>query len=320
LVEGGVDIHGICIVKNEADVIEECLTQASQWCDHIYVWDNGSTDDTWKIVNRLALKDPRIIAYKQEAVEFHDGLRGELFNAFAERAAPNDWWCRLDADEFYVENPRIFLRTVPELYGIVWYLSLSYYFSSADAQAYRKNPSQFSDSVPVAEKCRYYYNHWSEIRFVRHRDLAPWPSSRSGWPDGITSRVASCPVRILAKHFAYRSPSQIEQRIKTREAAALSGRLFNHEAISNWAAIVDPAAVREHRWRDLAYTTDTELLERGWESRVIDANSLNYDAHDGRYVINEHLMPQIPELPPSFALRALRKIGRIARRAVNSQS
>ena len=28
-------IHGLCLVKNEADVIAECLKAACSWCDHI---------------------------------------------------------------------------------------------------------------------------------------------------------------------------------------------------------------------------------------------------------------------------------------------
>lgn len=28
-------IHSICVVKNEADIIEECLKAASQWSDYV---------------------------------------------------------------------------------------------------------------------------------------------------------------------------------------------------------------------------------------------------------------------------------------------
>jgi hypothetical protein len=147
----------------------------------------------------------------------------------------------------------------------------------------------------VAQKCRYYFNHWSEIRFVRHRDLGTWPAGRTGWPDQLESRVRSYPVRILAKHFPYRSPQQIEARIATRAAATRPGDAFSHEALSNWAAVVDPAAVQKHKWRDLAHVSE-EQLERGWESRIIPAASLEYDSHDDRYVVNEHLMPTLPQL------------------------
>jgi hypothetical protein len=48
------------------------------------------------------------------------------------------------------------------------------------------------------------------------------------------------------------------------------------------------------------YVTEMDQMELGWESRVIDADHLVFDAHDGRFVINEHLMPSIPGMrrPP----------------------
>lgn len=289
-------IHGLCLIKNEADVIAECLTAACAWCDHIYVRDNGSTDGTWEIVKTLASSHPQIVPYKQDNTMFHDGLRRELFMAFAGRAQADDWWCRLDADEFYVEKPRVFLCKIPDHYGIVWSASLSFYFSSADAESYRHDPSRFADDIPVGQKCRFYFNHWSEIRFVRHRDLQIWPATQEGWPKDIAQRARSCPIRILVKHYPYRSPQQIERRIATRSASAVAGKVFQHEAIANWSATVEPSAVQRHRWKDLVLITDPQKMERTWESRVINASSLNYDAHDDRYVINEHLMPPIPDL------------------------
>ena len=47
-------IHGLCVVKNEADIIEQTLRSAATWCDWIYVLDNGSSDGTWEKVQRLA--------------------------------------------------------------------------------------------------------------------------------------------------------------------------------------------------------------------------------------------------------------------------
>ncbi len=37
-------IHGICLIKNEADIAAWFLGESSRWCDFIYVLDTGSTD------------------------------------------------------------------------------------------------------------------------------------------------------------------------------------------------------------------------------------------------------------------------------------
>jgi hypothetical protein len=254
--------------------------------------DNGSADDTWEIVRSMAAEDPGIVAWRRNDVPFHDGLRADIYHAFRDRAEPGDWWARVDPDEFYVDDPRSFLAQVPSRDGCVWYASLSYYFSSADAQRYQADPGRYADDVPVMEKCRYYVNHWSEIRFVRHEVMDPW-AGREGWPEGLTRRVRSHRRRILCRHFSYRSPQQIERRIATRLPTALAGGAFSHELISDWGRTVDPRSVRRHRWRNLEYS-DEATVQRGWESRVVDAGALEYDAHDGQFVLNPRLMPPLP--------------------------
>lgn len=287
-------IHGLCLVKNEADIIRQGLHAARTWCDAIYVYDNGSTDGTWEQVQAMARQDAAIVPWKQEAVPFRDGLRADIFHAFADRAQPGDWWVRLDPDEFYVDDPRAFLARVPSSIGCVWYASLLYYFSTEEARRYREDPSQFADEVPITERCRHYFNYWSEVRFVRTEVMEPW-EGRSAWPEHLTERVRSYHRRILCRHFPYRSPAQIEQRIATRAAAALSGSAFCHEAITNWRSTHDPLAIRQHRWNkeEVPYHRDPTQMDSGWESRVIDAAHLVFDAHDGHFVLNEHLMPVI---------------------------
>jgi hypothetical protein len=36
-----MNIHCLCIVKNEADIIGEVLTEAAKWANNIFVADNG---------------------------------------------------------------------------------------------------------------------------------------------------------------------------------------------------------------------------------------------------------------------------------------
>jgi len=286
-------IHGLCLVKNEADILRQGLQAARAWCDTIYILDNGSTDGTWEEAQALGREDPAIVAWKQEFVPFNNGLRADIFHAFADRAEPGDWWVRMDPDEFYIDDPREFLARVPSSAGCVWYASLSYYFSTEEARRFHADPSQFADDVPVMEKCRHYINYWSEIRFVRHDVMEPWEGIE-GWPERLIHRVRSYRHRIRCRHFPYRSPTQIERRIATRASTALSGSAFTHEAVKDWRKTVDPLAIRQHLWNNLEYVTEPTEMEWGWESRVIDARNLVFDAHDGRFVFNSYLMPPIP--------------------------
>src|ERR1700745_4493378 len=87
-------IHGLCLVKNEADVLQETLISALHWCDHIYVFDNGSNDGTWELVKELAKQHLQIVPYKQDDVLFSSALRADIFNAFRSNVDSQDWWCR----------------------------------------------------------------------------------------------------------------------------------------------------------------------------------------------------------------------------------
>lgn len=280
-------IHALCIVKNEADILRETLTSALQWCDHVYVFDNGSDDGTWELVHALAEHHPQIVPYKQDDVPFRDGLRADIFNAFRSGARPQDWWCLLDADEFFIDDPKNFLAKIPDRFRTVWTASLNYYFTDQDLMRYQQNPSEYL-KIPVKQRLHYYLNHWSVLRFFRHRDDLVWTRDHGMFPKYV-EEARAYPVRILSKHYEYRSPEQIERRLLTRHPAIVAGK-FQHEAVANWAQVVAAIPLTHARFAG----AHPQFAGSHWEERVVAASSLDYDAFDGRYVLNEGLMPRLP--------------------------
>ncbi len=281
-------IRALCVVKDEADILGQMLTRALAWCDEILVLDNGSTDGTWELVNRLAESHPAIVPVGRDTRPFFDDIRVELFRAREREAKPGDWWCRLDADEFYVDNPREVLAAIPAGDFSVWSASLSYYFTELDANRYAENPDAFDDNVPIDEKCRYYINHWSEPRFFRHTQGLSWRVGDGGFPQALWDRPAS-KRRILLKHFAYRSPTQIQRRLDARRESFAEHPEFSHEAVVDWADAV--AGIR----RNGGFVgTPGDSIPEFWTARVVPAAALDFDAHDGIFVVNDDLMPQLP--------------------------
>jgi glycosyltransferase involved in cell wall biosynthesis len=291
-------IHGLCLVKNEADILQETLISALHWSDQIYVFDNGSTDGTWELVKELAKQYAQIVPYKQDAVIYSDGLRSDIFNACRSSAGPRDWWCWLDADEFYIDDPRIFLAKIPDRSETVWSASFAYYFTDQDLIRYQKDPLSYS-KIPVEQRLRYYKNHWSEPRFFRHSDDIVW-TREHGWPETL-SRARAYPVRIWLKQYQYRSPEQIERRLLTRRPAIEAGTGFRHEALPNWRAAITAAGNAPVDFEGVR----PELTGACWLERVVPAASLNYDGFDRRYVVNESLMSQIQVSPRHSRMRAM---------------
>lgn len=282
-------IHSICVVKNEADIIDQTLKAAAVWSDFIYVLDNGSTDGTWEKVLSLAQKHPQIIPYKQLDCVYYEGLRSEIFHALQSNNTEGDWWCILDADEIYIDNPRIFLAKIPQAYQSVWTAIFHYYFTDKDLEQYEQNPGLYADEVSIEQKCRYYRNDWSEARFFRYDKNLVWEKHQK-WP--YTGAVY--PVRIWLKHFQYRSPQQIQKRLNVRsKVREKDAGLFLHEVKSAWQSKFDSSSQLATNVISAPQQEDSP-----WKERIVNSSQLNYDAQDGRYIVREESMPQIPLIHP----------------------
>jgi glycosyltransferase involved in cell wall biosynthesis len=294
-----VAIRALCVVREEADIIGQTLRAASDWCDAVYVLDNGSDDGTWELVQALAKELSVVVPHARDSRPFSDNLRGDLFRAYRHQSAIGDWWCILDADEQYIDDPRVFLAGVPCRYDQVWSASFEYYLTDLDVIRYREDPTRYADEVPIEEKCRYYLNNWSERRFFRYTSRLVWGEEEGDWPEEIGPVF---PRRIRLKHFQYRSPQQIQRRIDTRRAALLQQR-FLHESLPNWAeAMIDPAQADFAR-------SDSAFAPRSWTERVLDHRLLLEDKGDGRYEIDEPKLTPIPRPWPAWA-RRLRRVAR----------
>jgi hypothetical protein len=262
-------IHGICLAKNEGDLMEYSLRDKLTWCDYIYIYDNGSTDDTWPIAQRLASEYPdRIFPYRTDPQPFRDALRAEVFNHYRDRAHPGDWWCRADVDEFYVDPPRDFLATVPRRHHVVWSAHIQYLFTELDLARHEQSASFIiPDDLP-----RHYIANYSEPRFFRHRDRLIWPGNGS-WP--IHMGIAT-PRRIRVRHYQFRSPSQIERRLATRREAAATG------------------------WQHFPHS-----LADDWRKKIDQSSSLHLDTGDDSFIIDAAAMPRHQDPPLRHALKLL---------------
>ncbi len=219
-------IHAICLVKNELDIIAQTLATASEWADSIYVLDNGSDDGTWEFVNEAARSNPTIMPYRQDRSPFCDSMRNRVFERYRDRARQGDWWCKLDADEAYVDDPRTFLARVPRRYNAVWVSSYNYLFTEHDHAAYLKDPGRFDGSRAWREVLHHYVpSGYSEARFVRHW----WGLDRL--PPENWGPIYPEPIRV--RQFMYRSPEQIARRMTTRAESMERGE-FAHERRERW--------------------------------------------------------------------------------------
>lgn len=257
-------IFGNCLVKNERDIIEETLSHAVRWCDRIFVFDNGSTDGTWEKVLELARTEPRIVPYKTDPKPFTNSLRLETFNQFRAECAPGDWWCRLDSDEIYIDDPREFLAAVPAHHHVVWSASFQFYYTEDEVARYRAAPDTFPPTGSALTSLRHYRCDYSEGRFFRYRPGLQWQSGSDPVHLGVVH-----PRRIRLRHYQYRTPSQITERLNLRRRVrSESGDiLWENSVQTDWQQTVVPASSCRHIDEPNSFLIEESRLPQHVDSR-----------------------------------------------------
>lgn len=249
-------IHAICLTKNEADVVEHCLREAATWADRIYVYDGASTDGTWERVQ--VMKSERIVPWRSDSAVFREGLRAEVFADRRVDSEEGDWWCQLNADEFYVENPKEFLASVPASDHVVWAVNIQYYLTHEDIG----EGLLTGDFAADRSRLRYYSAACAEPRFFRYRSRLQWRDS-DAWPIHM-GVIHQWPMHF--RHYPYRSAQQIQMRLDVR---------------------------RDNRAR--GFEGWDHAKEEDWRKMLVARKELHLDAGDGRFEVGREIAAQYSE-------------------------
>jgi glycosyltransferase involved in cell wall biosynthesis len=272
-------IHAICVVKNEGDVIAQTLRYASNFCHKIYVFDTGSTDNSWQQVQKSA--NDVVVPFRQEDVPFTGGLRAQVFNAICDRLSEGDWLYVLDADEFLAEDPRKAIQ-IAEREGAQQINTLQYNFHFTDVDWQQCQKGLDLREHPIAQRRRYYRFTNIEQRLFRIDADLHWPEyTNAAHPRGFMApqgakKLKKCSYRIPNCHYQYRDPEQIQLRLETRQAARASNQ---HNFI---------------HYRSL----DTDM---NWQRYIIPSHQLNYYNNDG--VLEVRLAERIRIFKETFGKR-----------------
>lgn len=282
-------IHAILPTNNESDILEECIEAASVWADYIYVFDTGSTDETWSIVNRIRAVNSKVIPYLSEYRPYNfTKTLGEIFSHYFHNSQQGDWWCTLCTDEQYLEDPRIFLAKLDGRYDSVWSSTLQYYYTRSDLEVFQSLDITDRQMTKHSQRLGWYRNNYSEVRFYKH---GPSTHHNTLFLQKNFPRV--CPDRIAMQHFQFRTPEQIVRRVRSRQKIFDGDPLMQFAHEMNWQLgldgkhKVDLAASLMKRPIELS---DNEILKL----RMVPEDLLHQDLKNGKYKFEPDLLPKLP--------------------------
>jgi hypothetical protein len=227
--------HGLMVIRDEDDILPQCLAHLLKWIDAIYILDLGSKDSTWQIVQEAAARDRRIIPWKSEPYRFDESLRGYVFDAFRSQFEDGDWILRLDADEFYEMTPREFVsrRMHPHesCVCLAWYY---FRLTSREVEDYEAGKMALMEDRcrPIEDRRRFYkIPEYAEPRMFRYRASMKWPASRS-FPFNAGYMAQE---RIPIRHYPHRDPEQMKKRYRLRATMMeLQASAGPHWRLADW--------------------------------------------------------------------------------------
>jgi glycosyltransferase involved in cell wall biosynthesis len=208
--------HALLPVRDEGDIIGQSLRHLLTWADSVFVFDTGSCDDTWDVVQTFAAADSRVKPVSRKAVYFNDTIvRAWLFEQARASMKDGDWFARVDADEFYHSNPRKFIASsIRPCESVVYYSIYNFQLTASEVAAWYEGRETTADRVrPIESRRRYFtITDYAEPRFCRYRRTMQWsPDASFPYNAGYVARA-----RIPMRHYSYRDPDQLIRRVQIR--------------------------------------------------------------------------------------------------------
>ena len=237
--------HGLMLVRDEEDILPQCLDALLKWIDGVYIMDLGGTRRDMANRQEYALEDSRVVPLLSEPIIHGEGVRSYLFAKFRDRFEEGDWIVKVDADEFYHLLPPDFVRERVRRGETAVYLAWYFFrLTSREVNAYETDRVDvFADRKRPIEQRRRMYKiaDYAEPRMFRYRTSMRWPET-SAFPvnAGYVARE-----RIPIRHYPHRDPLQMEKRYRLRTAMVALDACVPHWKLRDWRKDVidfDPAS------------------------------------------------------------------------------
>ena len=286
-------IVSISMIKNESDIIESFIRYNLNIFDEMLILDNGSTDDSVNIINKLQDENLPIILFRGGETFFNqnDKLTGLLKKAIWEYGA--DIVCPLDADEFIssdITNPRKIIENIDgdSYYHVSW---KTYVATANDDINIKFIPSRITHIRD--EKYEAYYKVIIPKNIVNNYDV----SIAMGNHDLVFKNQHDKPTpvvipNLILAHFPLRSTEQCMSKILVGWPTLIKKNKENNALGYHWKSLFEKIKQKGSiKSDDLEYfSKNYALREKNKEfERLLNENNLSRLNHDYIIIKNSQL-------------------------------
>lgn len=204
------------IVRDEVDVIDECIREISRFTKDIVVLDGGSVDGTIEKIRNYS--HVRLEQHFSGDAWDHQAER-ELLLGYAKEMSP-DWIITIDADEIYHSDPISAIKFA-EAEGATLISCEIPQFHFSEKELIEGTLQTEDESLPIQERRLFYSWGWKDFMIFKN---LPGMTYLGGEEGRITRppyfpkeehRIVSRAKPIL-KHYQFRSLKQWAKKMKAR--------------------------------------------------------------------------------------------------------
>jgi len=279
-------LFAVCFVKNEEDIIADCLRHAARFCDRIYVVDNASTDRTWEIVKDLDLAP--VVAVGSKDFIYREYLRIWFMGWKERELGRGNWWYILDADMFLDGDPiGAIVQAEKEGADAIAVNVVNFHLTREEVESARRHGREEG----WRDRVFYHLYESGEVDLFKNTGRLDYGIC-SRLPLGLTRE---CTRRLISRHYPARSAEQLDKRIQSR-----SGNLDFEPQLRRgleWQSyLIDPSAVPGIKKLDRGKGLDLS----GGFSRVVPP--VGREGRSRRFAVVVHTLYPLGLLPIFYAL------------------
>lgn len=209
-----MNIIGMMWNRNEGDILEETLTDAIKHVDSLFVADDGSTDNSWEIIQSVAKAHPDKIEHIQCNPDRHDpAQRNALLNRIRERYRAEDTWVQvIESDIFILDTDirtAISERSTDDV--VVTWTALNGVRDTGSWTNVDTYPVWNAPIRSILNKCHFMENmHYTFRPFpglIYGGPWRPWPRGMGAYQTKKFSTSPSPQNTPLLFHVGYRGPT-----------------------------------------------------------------------------------------------------------------